>query len=213
MLGYYNLPLGSNVHCIDVDPHSSSSGGAYEDTRLVEKFRMSEEEYDRRKGTLRDWGRQKKESDPKFSLKKHAREHAELVEAKRFYRESGAVKEGFEMESDGTTIVRCSENANDNDSAKKELDNTKSEAELEHGPDSIQHLSLHSRCQVKPGSRRGEIAFVGSIDELGGGGHWVGVILDEPMGKTDGTARIEVASSGETMWKLEIFQRLISWMS
>ena len=45
---------------------------------------------------------------------------------------------------------------------------------------------MHDRCQVQPGSRRGEIAYIGTIDELGGGGHWVGVILDEPSGKTDG---------------------------
>ncbi|KAL7540638.1 hypothetical protein ACHAXR_010268 [Thalassiosira sp. AJA248-18] len=191
LLGYYNLPLGANVHCIDINPHSSSANGAYEDTSLVEKFRMTDEEYDRRKGTLRDWGRQKKECDPGFSLKKHAREHAELVEARRLYRESGAVKEGFELDSG--TIVRCSENNNDNThSTKKESDEAKSAAEIENGPDSIQHLSLHSRCQVQPGARRGEIAFIGPIDELGGGGHWVGVILDEPMGKTDGT----VQSSG-----------------
>lgn len=194
MLGYYNLPLGANVHCIDVDPHSSSAGGAYEDTSLVEKYRMTDEEYDRRQGTLRDWGRQRKEADPEFSLKRHAREHAELVEARRLYRESGAVKEGFEVESSGT-IVRCSIEeviANDSGSAEKGSNETKSDAEIEHGPDSIRHLSLHSRCQVQPGSRRGEIAFLGPIDGLGGGGHWAGVILDEPVGKTNGT----VQSSG-----------------
>lgn len=194
MLGYYNLPLGANVHCIDIDPHSSSSNGAYEDTSLVEKFVMTDEEYNKRKGTLRDWGRQKKENDPDFSLKKHAREHAEMVEARRLYRESGAVKDGFEMDSSGT-IVRCIDNSNDIDSSAKnnaESGEAKSAAEIEYGPDSIQHLSLHSRCQVQPGARRGEIAFIGKIDELGAGGNWVGVILDEPMGKTDGT----VQSSG-----------------
>ncbi|KAL3809296.1 hypothetical protein ACHAXA_009420 [Cyclostephanos tholiformis] len=184
MLGYYSLPLGANVHCIDVDPHSSSSGGAYEDTSLVEKYRMTDEEYDRRKGTLRDWGRSKKEENPEFSLRRHAREHAELVEARRLYRESGVLKNGFEVESSGN-VVRC-EDVNNGESTTKEIDK-KSNMELEFGPDSIIHLSLHSRCQVQPGSRRGEIAFLGPIDELGGGGHWVGVILDEPMGKTDGT--------------------------
>ena len=42
---------------------------------------------------------------------------------------------------------------------------------------------------MQPGSRRGEIAFLGQINELGDGGHWVGVILDEPVGKTDGTVK------------------------
>jgi tubulin-folding cofactor B len=71
------------VHCIDIDPHSSSSGGAYEDTSLVEKYRMTDDEYDRRKGTLHDRGRSKKEENLDFSLRRHAREHAESVEAKR----------------------------------------------------------------------------------------------------------------------------------
>ncbi|KAL7434087.1 hypothetical protein ACHAXH_004398, partial [Discostella pseudostelligera] len=198
MLGYYTLPLGANVHCIDIDPHSSSSGGAYEDTSLVEKYRMTEEDYDRRRGTLRDWARHNKEKDPEFSLKRHAREHAELVEARRLYRESGVVKEGFEMESSTGIIVRCSSDNNitnttgSNQPATTASDTIKSEALNEYGPDSIGHLTLHSRCQVQPGSRRGVIAYLGQIDELGGGGHWVGVILDEPMGKTDGT----VQSSG-----------------
>ncbi len=145
---------------------------------------MTDDEYDRRKGTLRDWGRRKKDEDPEFSLKRHAREHAELVEARRLYRESGVLEDGFEVESSGT-VVRC-EDSKYNESSNKQFDK-KSEAEGEFGPDSILHLSLHYRCQVQPGSRRGEIAFLGPIDELGGGGCWVGVILDEPLGKTDGT--------------------------
>ena len=189
LLGYYNLPLGANVHCIDINPHSSSAGGAYEDTSLVEKYRMTDEEYDKRKGTLRDWGRQKKDNDPGFSLKKHAREHAQLVEARRLYRESGEVKNRFEIDESNGTIVRSNDNDNTNVSAEKEPE--KGEAEIEHGPDSIQHVTLNSRCQVQPGSRRGEVAFIGTIDELGGGGHWVGVILDEPVGKCDGQPYFE----------------------
>jgi len=207
MLGYYSLPLGANVHCIDIDPHSSSARGAYEDTSLITKYRMTDEEYDRRRGTLRDWARQNKEQDPTFSLKRHAREHAELVEARRLYRESGVVKEGFEIEKmeSSTTgmIVRCSSETTNNTTTGSNPPATttaaasdtikSSEAMMnEYGPESIGHLTLHSRCQVQPGSRRGVIAYLGQIDELGGGGYWVGVILDEPMGKTDGT----VQSSG-----------------
>ena len=192
MLGYYNLPLGANVHCIDIDPHSKSAGGAYEDTSLVEKYTMTDEEYDRKKGTLRDWGRKQKEQDKDFSLRKHAKEHAELVEARRFYKESGVVKKGFEIEDSSGILVRCSAVENSCNIGEQESNTEATEAEIEHDIESIQHLSLHSRCQVQPGSRRGEIAYLGEISELGGGGHWVGVILDEPMGKTDGT----VQSSG-----------------
>ena len=35
---------------------------------------------------------------------------------------------------------------------------------------------------------RGVVAFVGVVHEIGGGGHWVGIKFDEPVGKTDGTA-------------------------
>ena len=182
MLGFYNLQHGSNVHCIDLDPHSKSAGGAYEDTSLVEKFTLSEEEYNKRKGTLREWGRKQKENDPEFSLRKHAREHAELVEAKRLYRESGIVKAGFEVDESGAVIR----------SEKIEVvrkEDKVSVAETEFGEGSVEHLKLKERCQVQPGDRRGKIAFIGLIEELGGGGYWVGVILDEPVGKTDGTVK------------------------
>jgi tubulin-folding cofactor B len=45
------------------------------------------------------------------------------------------------------------------------------------------------RCEVRPGTRRGVVAFAGEVPELGSGGYWVGVIFDEPVGKTDGTAK------------------------
>ena len=183
MLGYYNLPHGANVHCIDIDPHSKSAGGAYEDTSLVEKFTLTDEEYNKRKGTLRDWGRQQKENDPEFSLRKHAREHAELVEAKRLYKESGEVKKGFEIDESTGVIVRS-------EVKKVEVEEGKtSVAETEFEEDTVKHLSLGARCQVQPGARRGEIAYIGRIEELGGGGYWVGVVLDEPVGKTDGAVK------------------------
>lgn len=38
---------------VDDDPFSLTRGGALEDTSLVSKYRMSEEDYDKRQGTLR----------------------------------------------------------------------------------------------------------------------------------------------------------------
>ena len=44
---------------------------------------MSDDEYNKRKGTLRDWERQQKAKDSTFTLAKHAREHREMADARR----------------------------------------------------------------------------------------------------------------------------------
>ena len=48
-------------------------------------------------------------------------------------------------------------------------------------------------CLSEDSTRRGSIAFVGPIKELPGpqGAPWVGIALDEPTGKNDGTVKGE----------------------
>lgn len=50
----------------------------------------------------------------------------------------------------------------------------------------VEGMDVGARCSIRPGERRGTVAFVGKIDNKTG--WWVGVRLDEPLGKTDGTA-------------------------
>ncbi|XP_031258504.1 tubulin-folding cofactor B [Pistacia vera] len=52
-LGFYSPLNGYRLHVIDLDPSSVTSGGWLEDTSLVEKYTISEEEYRKRDGTFR----------------------------------------------------------------------------------------------------------------------------------------------------------------
>jgi tubulin-folding cofactor B len=173
-LGFFSLEHGMRVHCIDLDPHSGSAGGKYEDTSLVEKYKMSDEEYHGRKGTLKDWERQQKEKDPNFTLRKHAKEHRELVEAQRQAKLGLELPKGFEYDENGKVV-------------RVEQDEVVDKLSMQDipGPESVEGIKIGMRCEVQPGGRRGRVAFVGEISELEG--YWVGVCFDEPVGKTDGT--------------------------
>ena len=49
-------------------------------------------------------------------------------------------------------------------------------------------VMLGARCMVGEDSqRRGTVRFIGPVDDLPGGGLWVGVQYDEPVGKNDGS--------------------------
>jgi tubulin-folding cofactor B len=66
MLGYYSVESGMTIHVVDMDPHSMARGGGFEDVSLVEKYTMTDEEYDKRKGTLRAWKKEQISKDPNF---------------------------------------------------------------------------------------------------------------------------------------------------
>ena len=68
MLGFYSVTSGMEIHVIDTDPFSLSRGGGLTDTSLVEKYRMSDEVYDKKSGTMRDFIRKKREANPDFKL-------------------------------------------------------------------------------------------------------------------------------------------------
>jgi len=53
MLGYYSVTSGMDIHVIDMDPFSLSRGGGLTDVSLVQKYRMSDDEYSQRKGSMR----------------------------------------------------------------------------------------------------------------------------------------------------------------
>ena len=69
-LGYYSPSDGMRLHVIDTDPTSLSANGWLEDLSKVEKYVMSDEAYEKREGTYRQWARKKREEDPTWTLQK-----------------------------------------------------------------------------------------------------------------------------------------------
>jgi tubulin-folding cofactor B len=53
------------------------------------------------------------------------------------------------------------------------------------------HVKVGARCRLLPDSdhRRGKVRFVGEVKEIPGVGAWIGIELDEPTGKNDGSVK------------------------
>jgi len=65
-LGYYGVKHDCEIKVIDQNPHSLAKGGGLEDVSLIKKYVMSDEEYDRRKGTVRAWKKEQLAKDPNW---------------------------------------------------------------------------------------------------------------------------------------------------
>jgi tubulin-folding cofactor B len=49
-------------------------------------------------------------------------------------------------------------------------------------------MEKENRCELTMGNRRGKVAYIGKVHPLGAG-YWIGVILDEPSGDSNGTVK------------------------
>jgi tubulin-folding cofactor B len=67
-LGFYSVVSGNEIHVIDTDPFSLSRGGGLTDTSLIEKYKMADEVYEKRAGTMREFIRDQRKKDPNFKL-------------------------------------------------------------------------------------------------------------------------------------------------
>jgi len=145
--GYYSVESGMEIHVIDEDPFSMSRNGGLENEQLIEKYRMSDEDYDKRKGTLREWIREQKAKDPNWKPPKP--------------------KMSVGLGGPQPTAPPASD-------------------EPPPGPESVADMAVGARCEVMPGKRRGAVGYLGEVEGLAPG-YWVGVKLDEPVGRNDGT--------------------------
>ncbi|EPS70893.1 hypothetical protein M569_03866, partial [Genlisea aurea] len=65
-LGFYSPRDGYRIHIVDLDPLSVTSGGWLEDTSLVEKYKISDEAYNKRDGTFRKFKEKLGQQQVKF---------------------------------------------------------------------------------------------------------------------------------------------------
>ena len=197
-LGYFGLDHGMRVHCIDVNPLSESAHGGYEDTSLVAKYVMTDDAYNARKGTLRDWSRQQKQAKPNFSLHRHAAQQRAKSDAIRLRKAGLPLPPGFYIDSRGELEYDSDYERDQQQQRTKDTVSHASTASEPKGGESfqdpaiVQDMTVGSRCQVEPGRRRGTIRHVGEIPELGHGGYWIGIQLDEPVGQNDGHVQDKV---------------------
>ncbi|KAK6944437.1 Ubiquitin-like domain [Dillenia turbinata] len=68
-LGFYSPQDGYRLHVIDLDPSSVTSGGWLEDTSLVEKYKISNEAYDKLDGTFRKFKEKLVQQNPNLDAK------------------------------------------------------------------------------------------------------------------------------------------------
>lgn len=57
-IGYFSPQLSSTLHVVDTDPFSLAKNRAFDDTSLVKKFTLTDEEYGKRKNTYRAYKEQ-----------------------------------------------------------------------------------------------------------------------------------------------------------
>lgn len=136
MLGYYSPYDGCTLHIVDLDPHSMSAGGWLEDTSLVKKYEISEEEYNKRENTYRNFKAKKLAEDPNWTYAKDMAERA----AKN--PEAAAAAGLMPMGAPKPKVE-------DDDYLKEEAGKIK----------------VGDRCEAA-GGRRGEVMFVGQVAEL-----------------------------------------------
>eukprot|EP00277_Geminigera_cryophila_P007238 CAMPEP_0179420726 /NCGR_PEP_ID=MMETSP0799-20121207/9341_1 /TAXON_ID=46947 /ORGANISM="Geminigera cryophila, Strain CCMP2564" /LENGTH=315 /DNA_ID=CAMNT_0021194395 /DNA_START=49 /DNA_END=996 /DNA_ORIENTATION=+ len=162
-LGFYSPYDGCRLHIVDADPNSASAGGWLEDVSLVKKYEISEESYDKRENTYRNFRKKKMQEDPNWTYK------ADLEE-----------RQGKEAAAEHLKAFPQPSSVNGAHTRQKVEDESYMEEEAAN-------IKVSERCQVS-GGRRGEVMFVGRVPELPLG-FWVGVKYDEPVGKNDGSIK------------------------
>ena len=145
-LGYYSPYDGCRLHIVDLDPNSASAGGWLEDVSLVKKYEISEEAYNARENTYRNFRKKKLAEDPSWTYK------ADL-ESRQGKEAAAEHLKAFPQPDCVRGLAGMSAH-------------TRAKAEDPHYlQEEAAAIKVGDRCQVA-GGRRGEVMFVGQVPEL-----------------------------------------------
>lgn len=161
-LGYYSPMSGYILHVVDSDSMSLANTGWLEDVSKVEKYVMSDADYDARDDTYRKFKEERLREDPTWTLQK------EIARNK-------AMSAGGSAGASGVAgSGRLRGNGEDAEVDQEVL---------------ASHMRPGQRCEVHTslGAKRGVVRVVGQKLEGLPGGWFVGVEYDEPVGKNDGS--------------------------
>jgi tubulin-folding cofactor B len=153
MLGYYGVQNGQEIFCLDTDPYSISRNGALDDVSQVQKYVMSDEEYERRENTLRAYKKEQLKINPNFRFFPKV---SLFVENDMFFFSFG-VFSGFSKSKLYLTPIPLpftQSNENQQDFESEEC---------------VQGINVGDRCEVAPGARRGTVKYVGKVESLPSG--------------------------------------------
>eukprot|EP01018_Ginkgo_biloba_P034390 Gb_34569 [translate_table: standard] len=81
-LGFYSPHDGYRIHIVDLDPSSVTAGGWLEDTSLVDKYRISEDAYDKLDGTYRKFKEKLISQEPSITQPKITDDYMEDLASK-----------------------------------------------------------------------------------------------------------------------------------
>lgn len=166
-LGYYSPYDGCRLHIVDLDPNSASAGGWLEDVSLVKKYEISEEAYNARENTYRNFRKKKLAEDPSWTYK------ADL-ESRQGKEAAAEHLKAFPQPDCVRGLAGMSAH-------------TRAKAEDPHYlQEEAAAIKVGDRCQVA-GGRRGEVMFVGQVPELPLG-FWVSWPLALSLSATAGQA-------------------------
>jgi tubulin-folding cofactor B len=158
-LGYYSPQNGMYIHIVDKDPNSLAKTGWLENVNLVQKYKISEEDYDKRENSVRNYKRVQKAKDPNY-VNDIVRNKANGV--------------GRTAEGDITTNQEGKENVNFDSPGADTVEGMEVGMRCE-----VQPGARRGVVQFV-GEAQTDVKNIAP-------GYWVGVQFDEPLGMNDGS--------------------------